>query len=412
MKRLLLLIPSTTYRATDFIAAAMRLGVKLLVGSERRQVLEKLTGGTVTLNFRDVEKSVRQILKLAKAQPLDAIVAVDDVAVVLAARAAEALKLPHNKPDSVATTRNKHQFRQRMAEAGLPAPKYRLMRVEGCPQTIASAVDYPCVLKPVTLSASQGVIRANNPAQFVTAFERIQSILRKSSTKRDGVESDEAARQILIESYIPGIEVALEGLLVHGHLNVLALFDKPDPLEGPFFEETIYVTPSRLSEDQQHTITEATQAAIMAIGLEEGPVHAELRLTDDGPVVIEVAARSIGGLCARILEFGAGIGLEELILRHALSLPIENIDRERRAGGVMMLPIPHTGVLRSVRGKSSALSVEGIIDLTITVPIGQDVVPLPEGRQYLGFLFAKAETAAAAEAALRSAHRHLVFDID
>ena len=412
MKRLLLLIPSTTYRATDFIGAAMRLGVKLLVGSERRQVLEKLTGGTVTLNFSDVEKSVRQILKLAKAQPLDAIVAVDDAAVVLAARAAEALKLPHNKPGSVATTRNKHQFRQRMAKAGLPAPKYRLMRVEGYSQTIASAFEYPCVLKLDTLSASQGVIRANNPAQFVAAFERIRNILRKSSTKRDGVESDEAARQILIESYIPGMEVALEGLLVHGQLNVLALFDKPDPLEGPFFEETIYVTPSRLSEDQQHTITEATQAAIMAIGLEEGPVHAELRLTDDGPVVIEVAARSIGGLCARILEFGAGIGLEELILRHALGLPIENIDRERRAGGVMMLPIPHTGVLRSVRGKSSALSVEGIIDLTITVPIGQDVVPLPEGRQYLGFLFAKAETAANAEAALRSAHRHLVFDID
>ena len=412
MKRLLLLVPSTTYRATDFVAAALRLGVELLVGSERRQALEKLAGGTVTLNFRNADKGVQQILKLARAQPLDAIVAVDDEAVVLAARAAEALSLSHNKPDSVATTRNKHQFRQSMDWAGLPAPKYRLARVDEDPQTIAAEVDYPCVLKPVALSASQGVIRADNPAQFVTAFERIQRILRKSSTQRDGAEGDEAARQILVESYISGVEVALEGLLVRGQLNVLALFDKPDPLEGPFFEETIYITPSRLTKSQQQTVAEATQAAVMAIGLEEGPVHAELRLTCDGPVVIELAARSIGGLCARILEFGAGIGLEVLILRHALGLPIENMAREQSAGGVMMLPIPRKGVLRAVSGKGAALSVEGVKDLTITVPIGQDVIPLPEGRQYLGFLFAKAETPASAEAALRSAHRHLVFEID
>jgi biotin carboxylase len=412
VKRLLLLVPSTTYRATDFVAAALRLDVELLVGSERRQALEKIAGGTVTLNFRNADKGVYQILKLAKAQPIDAIVAVDDEAVVLAARAADALLLPHNNPDSVATTRNKHQFRQCMDEAGLPAPTYWLTRIDEDPQTIAAEVDYPCVLKPVALSASQGVIRADNPAQFVTAFERIQCILRNSPTRRDGAEGDEAARQILVESYIPGVEVALEGLLVRGQLNVLALFDKPDPLEGPFFEETIYVTPSRLTKSQQQAISETTQAAVMAIGLEEGPVHAELRLTDDGPVVIELAARSIGGLCARILEFGAGIGLEELILRHALGLPIENMDRERSAGGVMMLPIPRKGTLRAVSGKGAALSVEGVKDLTITVPIGQDVVPLPEGRQYLGFLFAKAETPAGAEAALRSAHRHLVFDID
>lgn len=412
MKRLLLLVPSTTYRATDFVAAALRLDVELLVGSERRQALEKLAGGTVTLNFRNADKGVQQILELARAQRLDAIVAVDDEAVVLAARAAEALSLPHNKPDSVAATRNKHQFRQRMDNAGLPAPKYRLSHVDEDPQSIANEVDYPCVLKPVALSASQGVIRADDPAQFVTAFGRIQRILRKSSTQRDDAEGDEAARQILVESYIPGVEIALEGLLIRGQLNVLALFDKPDPLEGPYFEETIYVTPSRLTESQQQTIIEATQAAVMAIGLEEGPVHAELRLTDDGPVVIELAARSIGGLCARILEFGAGIGLEELILRHALGLPIENMDREQSAGGVMMLPIPRKGVLRAVSGKGAALSVEGVKDLTITVPIGQDVIPLPEGRQYLGFLFAKAETPASAEAALRNAHRHLVFDID
>ena len=219
-------------------------------------------------------------------------------------------------------------------------------------------------------------------------------------------------QQILVESYIPGNEVAVEGLLVAGRLNPLALFDKPDPLEGPFFEETIYVTPSRLPEAEQRRIVEAAEAAARAIGLEEGPVHAELRLPDGGPVVIELAARSIGGLCARVLTFGAGIGLEELILRHALDLPIDDLQREHRAGGVMMLPIPRKGVLRAVGCRGAALAVEGIVDLTITVPIGQDVVPLPEGSQYLGFLFAKADKPAMVEAALRDAHRRLEFTID
>ncbi len=412
MKRLLLLIPSTTYRATDFMAAAAQLDVELIVGSERRQALEGLTGGTATFNFRDADAGTRQIVKNAKTHPLDAIVAVDDEAVVLAARAAEALSLPHNRPAAVAATRDKYRFRQLLREAGLPGPEFRLAKLDGEPQKIAAEVTFPCVLKPTTLSASQGVIRANDSMEFVAAFGRIERILRASASQSAGASGEATAPQILIESYISGQEVALEGLLVGGRLNVLALFDKPDPLEGPYFEETIYVTPSRLPAALQRRIEEATQAAARAIGLAEGPVHAELRIPDDGPVVIELAARSIGGLCARILTFGAGIGLEELILRHALGLPIDDLQRERLAGGVMMLPIPNKGVLSAVGGQVGALAVEGITDLTITVPLGQDVVPLPEGRQYLGFLFAKADKPETVEAALRDAHARLEFTIE
>ena len=411
VKRLLLLMPSTTYRATDFVAAASRLDVELVVGSERRQALERMTGGTATFNFRNIDRGVQQIAAFAAKRPLDAIVAVDDEAVILAARAAETLSLPHNRPDAVAATRNKHRFRQLLREAGLPSPEFRLSELDEDPQVIAQTITYPCVLKPLALSASQGVIRADNPAEFVAAFRHIERILGESA-KGEAAIDEESRRRILVESYIPGAEVAVEGLLVGGRLKVLALFDKPDPLEGPYFEETIYVTPSRLPEAQQGKIAEAAQSAASAVGLTEGPVHAELRLPDDAPVVIELAGRSVGGLCARILTFGAGIGLEELILRHALGLPIDELQREHRAAGVMMLPIPHRGVLRAVSGRGAALAVEGVVDLTITVPIGQEVVPLPDGNQYFGFLFAKAAEPAIVEAALREAHRCLEFTIE
>ncbi len=392
--------------------AATQLDVELVVGTEQSQSLEKISGGTQTFDFKNPVKGSEQIEAFSKKFPLDAIVAVDDGAVMLAARSSEALSLAHNKPEAVTATRNKHRLRQLLYQAGLPSPEFQLAKICENSQNIAANITYPCVLKPVMLSASQGVIRADNPRQFVAAFARIATILQVSAAQMDSKPEDESVRQILIENYVPGVEVALEGLLVRGQLNVLALFDKPDPLEGPYFEETIYVTPSRLSEVQQRKIVLAAQAAINTVGLEEGPVHAELRLHNEEPIVIEIAARSIGGLCGRILAFGAGIRLEELILRHALGLPIDNMRREQRAGGVMMLPIPRKGVLRAVNGQGAALAVDGIGELTITIHIGQNVVPLPEGRQYLGFLFAKADEPALVEAALREAHRHLEFSIE
>ncbi len=409
MDRLLLLVPTTSYRVSDFLEAAHRLDVEVTVGSNQRQVLEKYAQGrTVTLDFRNLERGTKQVIDFARRFALRAIVATDEETTVLAAKASEALRLPHNSPASVEAATNKYRFRVALAEAGLPSPEFTLVSLDDNPAEAARRVDYPCVLKPLALSASRGVIRADEPAAFITAFHRIAKILEAS----DAASPAEVGDHVLVEDYIPGTEIALEGLLTRGRLNVLALFDKPDPLEGPFFEETIYVTPSRLPEAVQGTITAATARAVVALGLHEGPIHAELRVNENGPVMIELAPRSIGGLCSRALRFGVGIRLEELILRHALGLPIESLEREARPAGVMMIPIPQAGHLKHVHGLQRARGVPGVEDVTITIPLGQEVVPLPEGNKYLGFIFAREDTPEAVEAALREAHRRLDFEIE
>ena len=409
MERLLLLIPTTSYRVSDFLAAADRLGVDVVVGSNQRSVLEEFAdGGTVTLDLADPAKGTAEIVAYARERPLAAIVGVDDETTVLAATASAALDLPHNAPESVAAARNKFRFRTMLANAGPRSPAFRLLSVDDDPKRAAAEQTFPCVLKPLSLAASRGVIRADDAAGFVAAFERIGAILRSPDVAGLG----DAAEAILVEDYIPGVEVALEALLVGGRLNVLALFDKPDPLEGPFFEETIYVTPSRLAAATQEGIVAETTRAVAALGLHDGPVHAELRVNDRGPWVIELAARSIGGLCSRVLRFGAGVRLEELILSHALGLPIESLEREQRPAGVMMIPTPKAGVLRAVHGLDEARGVAGIEEVTISIAIGRAVIPPPEGYRYLGFLFARADTPEAAEAALREAHARLDFDIE
>jgi len=409
MDRLLLLIPTTSYRVGDFLAAAHRLDIAVAVGSNRRQVLEKYAdGATVTLDFANVDAGVGQILAYAGTYPLKAIVATDEETTVLAAAASAALGLTHNSAQSVAIAGNKHRLRTLLFEAGLPSPRFLQVSVDDDPVRAAREAVYPCVLKPLALSASRGVIRADDSASFVAAFHRIVAILQQADIPAEA----DAARFILVEDYIPGVEVALEGLLEAGRLNVLALFDKPDPLEGPFFEETIYVTPSRLATSVQDEIIAATSQALAAVGLRDGPIHAELRINEVGPWIIDLAARSIGGLCSRALKFGAGIPLEDLILRHALGLPIPSTERESRAAGAMMIPIPRAGTLREVRGIKAAWSVPGVEDVTISIPIGQEVVPLPEGFKYLGFILARAADPGAVETILRKAHRGLEFAIE
>ncbi len=409
MDRLLLLIPTTSYRVSDFLEAAHRLDVEVTVGSNQRQVLEKYSQGrTVTLDFRNLERGTKQVVDFARRFALRAIVATDEETTVLAAKVSKALGLPHNSPASVEAATNKHRFRVALAEAGLPSPEFTLVSLDDNPAEAACRVDYPCVLKPLALSASRGVIRADDPAAFIAAFHRIAKILEAS----DAASPAEVGDHVLVEDYIPGTEIALEGLLTRGRLNVLALFDKPDPLEGPFFEETIYVTPSRLPEAIQGAVAAATARAVHALGLHEGPIHAELRVDEDGPVIIEVAARSIGGLCSRALRFGVGVGLEDLILRHALDLPIESLEREAQPAGVMMIPIPRAGRRQQVCGLQRAREVSGVEDVTITIPLGQKVIPLPEGNKYLGFIFAREKTPEVVESTLRKAHSRLNFVIE
>jgi biotin carboxylase len=409
MATLLLLLPTRTYRTEAFVEAARKLSVDLVCASERPSTLQDLAPDTLlTLDFGNPDAAAARVAEWSRGRTLDAVVGVDDLTATVAATIAERLGLRANPVAAVAAARNKYAMRQCLTAAGVRVPRFRRIALVDDPFLAARGVAFPCVLKPLALSASRGVIRANNVDQFIAAFRRIAAILGRPDVPVSG----EAARYLLAEQFVPGLEVALEGLLMGGTLHTLAIFDKPDPLDGPFFEETIYTTPSRLPEGLQRRITQLTADACAALGLAEGPVHAELRVNDDGPWMIELAARSIGGLCSRTLRFGTGMSLEELILRHALGWPIDSLDRERRPAGVMMIPIPRGGQLRSVHGRERAAAVAGIEEVAITAHVGQELVPLPEGWQYLGFIFARADTPDAVEKALREAHAHLRFGIE
>jgi biotin carboxylase len=292
--RLMLLFTTTGYEAREFVQAAQQLGVETVLGSDRCHVLDDpWQDGALPLRFEKPEEAAQHILDYAGAQPLDAILPIGDVPVLTAALANQALGFQHNAPSAAAASRNKFVMRQLMRDAGLRVPWFACFPMQADPRVLQHQVLYPCVVKPLALSASRGVMRANTPEEFVTAFWRLRALLETPEIR---MKQDEVYEAILVESFIPGFEVALEGLLTAGRLEVLALFDKPDPLDGPFFEETLYITPSRLKPAVQEAIIRCTEQAAHALGLVHGPLHAELRVNQDGPWILEVAARAIGGL--------------------------------------------------------------------------------------------------------------------
>ncbi len=405
--RVLLLAPVTSYRVADFPAAARRLDLDVAVGCDRRQALEQFSAGrTLTVDFGSLDRGLRQVLDYAARHPLQAVVGIDEETTLLAAAAGKALGLPHNPPQAVAATRDKHRLRQALAQAGLPGPRFTLLRPGDDPALAAARTRYPCVLKPLSLSASRGVMRADDPQAFVAAHARIDRLL----TGLDG--ADPAHQAVLVEDFVPGREVAVEGILDGGRLQVLAVFEKPNPMDGPCFEESVYLTPPRMPAARLQAVEQAAAAAVAALGLVHGPVHAEVRHDDAAVTVLEVAARSIGGLCARALTFGAGVGLEELILRHATDMPIASFGREAQATGVMMVPVPAAGRLAAVEGVDAARAVPGVEDVVISVHVGDQIVPLPEGDRYLGFIFARAARADQVESSLRAAHGRLRFRVE
>jgi formate-dependent phosphoribosylglycinamide formyltransferase (GAR transformylase) len=402
VKRRLLLIGATTgYQTRAFAAAAERLGYELVLATDRCHVLDDPWGdGALALRFEDPPGAAGTLATEAR---VDGLVAVGDRPAYIAALAAERMGIRYNSPDAVAASRNKFIARERFRAAGLLVPSFfRVALAEG-PDGAAEQAHYPCVLKPLGLSASRGVIRANNPMEFIAAFQRIEKLLAYPDIARLDEEQD---RFLQVESFIEGREFALEGILSDGSLRVLALFDKPDPLDGPFFEETIYVTPSRESNATQDAIVRTTEAAVKALGLTQGPIHAEMRVNRHGVWMLEVAARPIGGLCARVLP-----GLEELILRHAAGESIVSIAMPSTASGVMMIPIPREGIYVGVEGLDRARSEPGIEDVIVTAKQGQKLIPLPEGASYLGFIFARGENAETVEQALRKSHSQLRFEI-
>ena len=390
--------------------AARQIGVELTVASEQPSTLAAANpAGLLTLDFEQPERAADAVRVFAQQYPINGVVGVDDRTALVAAAIATKLKLNGNPVHAAIAASDKYLQRQLLARATVPIPRFVLRELDEDPATIAKSIAYPCVLKPVRLSASRGVIRADNPQSFASAHARLRAILADPET---AAACGDRARQYLIEEFIPGYEVAVEGLVVNRRLHVLAVFDKPDPLDGPFFEETIYVTPSQVPSGLQKAITDCADRAVRALGIIEGAIHAELRYNERGPWLIELAARPIGGRCSAVLRFGTGVTLEEIIVRHALGMPIPSLQRERQAAGVMMIPIPGAGTLQEVRGVAQAKGVPLVEDVQITAHPGERLVPFPEGSRYPGFIFARGETPAMVEAALRDAHRRLEFVLD
>jgi biotin carboxylase len=383
--RLLLFAATTGYQIRVFAEAARQLDVDLTLATDRCHVLEDPWGDkAIAVKFDRVQESVETLRGLT----FDAVAAVGDQPAVLAAEAAVALGVPFHPPSAARACHDKHLARTLYREAGLLVPWFFKMPSEEEPR-------YPCVLKPLGLSASRGVIRANNRAEFIEALNRIRKM---------------GEHEVQVEGYIAGREFAVEGLVTGGEFQPLAIFDKPDPLEGPFFEETIYVTPSRQPAAVQQALLDTTARAVKALGLRHGPVHAELRYNEQGAWMLETAARPIGGLCARALRFQPGVPLEELILRHALGEDVSAARLADASSGVMMIPIPKGGIYESVDGLDGARAVPGI-EVVITAKEGQLLLPLPEGSSYLGFLFARGNAPAEVERALRQSHAALRFHI-
>lgn len=407
--RLLLILPTHTYQADAYMAAARKLGVELTVASEVDSTFSKLDyEGLLTLDLCDPQAAADVVEEFAKRHPVNAVFGVDDRTAVVAAHVAERLSLPHSPVEAVEAAGDKLLQRRKLASGGVRVPAFELATLDDRPsRPRALAPPYPVVLKPLTLSASRGVIRADNEDEFDRAASTIREIL--SEEKADGGE-----QHVLIEQYVSGKEYAVEGVVLEGGFHAYTIFEKPDPLDGPYFEETIYLTPARIGEADKRVIVEAVREAVLALGLTHGPVHAEVRVNDDGVWLIELAARPIGGKCGRVLRFadaGAEVTLEELNLRLTLDRDAVIPVRETAATGVMMIPIPHPGVLRAVEGVEAALAVPKVTDVMVTIPLGTALRRLPYESRYLGFIFARAETSTEVEAAIRSAHAELRFTI-
>jgi hypothetical protein len=416
MKRVLVFAGKLGYQTRSFDAAARRLGVELAFVTDRCHQLEDPWGDrAIAVHFESPEAAAYTVLEEVRrgGGRVDGILALGDRPAVAAAYVARGLGLAYNHTAAVEACRSKLRMREVFRDAGLHVPWFRAVALQPAPEPALLGISYPCVLKPLSLSASTGVIRANNREEFVAAAARVRRVLESPeilATREANLD------QMIVEGYIPGREVAVEGLLTDGQLRVLSIFDKADALEGPFFEETIYVTPSRLSGMQLREIEKCAADALRALGLSHGPVHAEFRINEAGVWPLEVAPRPIGGLCARALRFaredsGEVIGLEELLLRHAVEMPVGDWRREEAASGVMMIPVPASGVLEGVEGESAARAVPHVTDLEITARMHDYIAAWPDGASYLGFLFARGETAGEVEEALRSAHGKLRFAI-
>ena len=415
----LILSTTTGYQLRSFGDAAERAGIDLIFATDRCHRLDDpWRDAAIPVRFHESQASLDAIVRAAAARSIEGVIAVGDRPVALAARAASALGLPWHPEDAAEASANKKLARERFRAAGLPVPWFVDLPAG---RNLEATPRVPCVVKPLGLSGSRGVIRANSRGELDAAIARVRALLSRKDVRaiRTGLED-----AILIEGFVEGREYAIEGVMTRGVLRAFAIFDKPDPLDGPFFEETIYVTPTALPAGDRARVLDHVQRAASALGLSDGPVHAECRVGPDGVFMLEIAARPIGGLCSKVLRFDDGaaptgsgpgslkVSLEEVLLRHAVGEDVSRWVREAAAAGVMMIPIPKRGVLKRVGGVDDAARTPAVEEIRVSAKIGQLLEPLPEAGSYLGFIFARAAEPADVVHALKTAHGRLTFAVE
>ena len=413
LKRVLLFASKLGYQTRTFHSAAERLGVELVFVTDRCHRLDDpWRDQAIAVHFENPEAAAASVIHSQRGRPVDGILALGDRPTPTAAYVAHGVGIPFHHPISVHACRNKLRMREVFRDASLPVPRFSAVPLQPLPEPSLLGISFPCVIKPLSLSASQGVSRANNREEFLAAATRLKRLLESPQIR---ATREPHLDQMLVEEYLPGREVAVEALMTEGDLRILAIFDKPDPLEGPFFEETIYITPSRMPPALQHSIEAGLRSTAGAIGLTHGPVHGEFRINERGVWPIEIAPRPIGGMCAQALRFQptnqVRFGLEELLLRHSLGLPGADAPREQNASGVMMIPVPHSGTFEKLEGLEAARGLPGITSIEITARLHDYIVAWPEGSSYLGFIFAEGVDPAEAEVAIRAAYAKLHFSL-
>lgn len=414
MKRILLCTETTGYQTRAFEDAARTAAIDLVYATNHCHRLDDpWRDGAIPVKFHRGHAAAHEVVRALGGRPVDGVLAVGDRPALLAARVASLLGVTWHTPEGAEAALNKLRAHGRFLAAGLPMPWFVSLPVGAPLESIAERLRFPCVVKPAALSASRGVMRADSLDALERALARLAHLLSDPGVAQ---LKDPALDDVLIEGFVPGREYALEGVMDRRTLHVLALFDKPDPLDGPYFEETIYVTPPMMPEAVQRAAAATIAHAALALGLEHGPIHGECRINADGVFVLEVAARPIGGLCGRALQFvspsGSRLGLEELLLRHAAGESLDGYSREPRASGVMMIPVPGRGRFQTAEGVNEARAIDGVEDVIITAKPGQLLEPWPEGHVYPGFIFARGALPEQVVDTLRTAHRHLRFVLD
>lgn len=391
--------PFGSYRTVPFLEAAQRQADVVLASDGSSNLVSSGLPG-LRLPFHDLSACEQRLREeVARSGSFRAILGLDDRGAEIAGALAPVLGLPGNPPLSLTTARRKDWARAALAKAQVRVPWHRVLVLDERFLAL-SDLPYPVVLKPVALSGSRGVMRCDDEVALRRALLRLRGMLTHAE---QGL-----GHLALVERFVAGFEVALEGLLVCGALQVLAIFDKPEPLNGPFFEETYYITPSRLDPATVESVRCEVERGAQAYGLREGPIHAECRVNAEGVWIIEIAARTIGGLCGRLLRFGTGYSLEDVVVAHALGKSLAPLVPEG-AAGVLMIPIPGLGILKRVEGLMEADRVPGIVEIVIDAREGQELVPLPEGASYLGFIFARGPDPESVYRTLKTAHGHLRF---